>query len=190
MLRMRAAGHLASPASGSPEGRLAPAGRPTAHAPPPAASAGHLPLKGAPTPPSRALFRPNTVSSVEVGSGLTARALAGDCSFGATTAAPPVRFAPGALLPQTSPVFRGELRPPRAPPAGGRLASLRTSPWTPCAGPVPTGDGSQGSKTSAWSRAGCRVWASMGSGDDESPGRCQIRRFVRWRSRSERLGRG
>jgi len=47
-------------------------------------------------------------SLVEVGSGLTARASAGDCSFGATTAAPPVRFAPGALLPQT-PLFSGAM---------------------------------------------------------------------------------
>jgi len=115
-------------------------------------------------------------SLVEVGSGLTARASAGDCSFGATTAAPPVRFAPGALLPQTPPVFRGELRPPRAPPAGGLP---RTSPWTPYAGPGPTGDGSQGSKAGVWSRAGCRVWGSVGSGDDESTGWCQIRRLVR-----------
>jgi len=103
---------------------------------------------------SRALHRPNTVSSVEVGSGPTARTSAGDCSFGATTVAPPVRFAPGALFPQTPPVFRGELRPPRAPPAGGRLASLGTSPWTPFAGPVPTVDGLQGSTAGAGSRAG------------------------------------
>jgi len=108
-----------------------------------------LPLQGSPTRTSRALHRQNTVSTVEAASRLTARALAGDCSFGATTAAPPVRFAPGALLPRTPPVFRGELRPPRTPPAGGLLASLRTSPWTPCAGPVPAVDGSQGSKAGA-----------------------------------------
>jgi len=138
-----------------------------------------LPLQGPPTRTRCPLHRPNTVSSVEIGSGLTARTSAGAGSYGATTAAPPVRFAPGALLPQTPPGFRGELRPPRAPPAGGLLASLRTSPWTPCAGPVPMDNGSQGSKAGAWSRAGCRVWASMGSGDDESKSRCQIRRFVR-----------
>ena len=127
------------------------------------------PPSGVSYPRNCALHRQNTVSSAEVASRLTAGASAGDS------------------IPRTPPVFRGELRPPRTPPAGGLL---RTSPWTPYAGPVPSDDSSQGSTAGAWSRAGCRVWASMGSGDDESKGRHQIRRFVRWRSRSERLGRG
>ena len=122
---------------------------------------GHVPFGRSLARTSGALHRQNTESSVEVCSGLTARATAGDS------------------VPRTPPVFRGELRPPRTPPAGGLLASLRTSPWTPCAGPVPTSDGTQGSTVGARSQVGCRVWASMGSGDDESLGWYQIRRFVR-----------
>jgi len=117
-----------------------------------------LPLQGSCTRTRCAFLRQGTVSSVAAGSWLTARASAGDS------------------VPQTPPGFRGELRPPRTPPAGGLL---RTSPWTPCAGPVPSGDGSQSSKAGVWSRAGCRVRGSMGSGDDEPMGWCQIRRFVR-----------
>ena len=75
-------------------------------------------------------------------------------------------FAPGALLPQTPPAFRGKLRPPRTPPA------VRPPGPPPRAGPVPTVDGSQ---AGARSRVGCRVWGSMGSVDDD---RCVGARFV------------
>ena len=132
---------------GGPKGRWGPPESPPPRCPPPSGGGGPKGRRG----PTRV---PSTVKS---------------SSFSGLAPAQVVRpFAPGALLPQAPPAFLGELRPPRTPPA------VRP-PAPPCTGPVPTVDGPQGSQAGARARVGCRVWGSMGSGDDD---RCVGARFV------------